>query len=457
MARASYQAPGVYVEEVPSAQQPIAGVGTNTVAFIGVVPDEIYFPVPNEIYNPALAQAVARAKTESKKIPAVGGTPPKSPEQLLEEERKAAAEDLTRTKEDRTTRFRELTGAGKPGENNIARVVSDEGVKSVLDRAPETPEGIDQGEWRRLFQFDKTRLTRAQDRLSQAETALATLKESGGGVPPASPATSAAPSRPAATEQSALLPYSLEKFTVNVSSCDTKFCTNFSEYTALFGSFSADDVDGKPLAPGHRALTHAVYGFFKNGGTKLFVTRISPTANDKPGGGNADHLKHALEAIATIDAVAIVAAPGLYDPDVWGELVAHCDNCEDRFAILDCKPEINSDDDARKMGLNDETLNTEKLEEPPRAKNAAFYVPYIEVVDPAKQLQDPALGIQQKYWGRTYVSPTGHLAGIYARVDEERGVHKAPANTPILGAWSRTPPIVRPATIRDGIRRRRRC
>ena len=42
----TYLAPGVYVEEVPSAVQPIAGVGTNTAAFIGVVPDEIQYPVP---------------------------------------------------------------------------------------------------------------------------------------------------------------------------------------------------------------------------------------------------------------------------------------------------------------------------------------------------------------------------------------------------------------------------
>lgn len=39
MPRLNYAAPGVYVEEVPSAQQPIAGVGTNTVGFIGLVPE----------------------------------------------------------------------------------------------------------------------------------------------------------------------------------------------------------------------------------------------------------------------------------------------------------------------------------------------------------------------------------------------------------------------------------
>ena len=34
---AEYLAPGVYVEEVPSAVKPIAGVGTSTAGFVGVV------------------------------------------------------------------------------------------------------------------------------------------------------------------------------------------------------------------------------------------------------------------------------------------------------------------------------------------------------------------------------------------------------------------------------------
>ncbi len=58
MARATYLAPGVYVEEVPSAQQPITGIGTNTVGFIGIVADEIQYPVPNEDYDPVLARKV---------------------------------------------------------------------------------------------------------------------------------------------------------------------------------------------------------------------------------------------------------------------------------------------------------------------------------------------------------------------------------------------------------------
>jgi phage tail sheath protein FI len=39
-----YLAPGVYVEEVPPLARPIAGVGTSTAGFIGVVPDNIEMP-----------------------------------------------------------------------------------------------------------------------------------------------------------------------------------------------------------------------------------------------------------------------------------------------------------------------------------------------------------------------------------------------------------------------------
>ncbi|MEP6606681.1 MAG: hypothetical protein ABJA60_11280, partial [Nitrosospira sp.] len=56
MTRTTYLAPGVYVEEIPSARQPIAGVGTNTAAFIGLVPDTLYYPVPNDDYDPVAAR-----------------------------------------------------------------------------------------------------------------------------------------------------------------------------------------------------------------------------------------------------------------------------------------------------------------------------------------------------------------------------------------------------------------
>jgi Bacteriophage tail sheath protein len=52
-------------------------------------------------------------------------------------------------------------------------------------------------------------------------------------------------------------------------------------------------------------------------------------------------------------------------------------------------------------------------------KYAALYYPWVEVRDPSAQKN-------------VSVAPSGHMAGIYARVDIERGVHKAPANEVIL-------------------------
>jgi phage tail sheath protein FI len=138
----------------------------------------------------------------------------------------------------------------------------------------------------------------------------------------------------------------------------------------------------------------------------------------------------------SIDAVAIVAAPGLGGLDVWNKLVEHCEICEDRFAILDCPADVESGETKGELDVKLLSYETIGNALPQRSKNAAFYFPYIEVIDPAKEMQDedPARQVPFKYRGRVYVPPSGHLAGIYARTDEQRGVHKAPANAAVLGA-----------------------
>jgi phage tail sheath protein FI len=57
------------------------------------------------------------------------------------------------------------------------------------------------------------------------------------------------------------------------------------------------------------------------------------------------------------------------------------------------------------------------------SKFATLYYPWIEVMDPVAKPPRPIL-----------VPPSGHMAGIWARTDSTRGVHKAPANEVILGA-----------------------
>src|SRR6516165_2789915 len=49
----NYLSPGVYVEEVPSAIKPIAGVSTSTAGFVGVVPGQIKIVEVNPDYDPS--------------------------------------------------------------------------------------------------------------------------------------------------------------------------------------------------------------------------------------------------------------------------------------------------------------------------------------------------------------------------------------------------------------------
>src|SRR5256885_1609608 len=58
---------------------------------------------------------------------------------------------------------------------------------------------------------------------------------------------------------------------------------------------------------------------------------------------------------------------------------------------------------------------------------AALYYPWVQIVDPTAKV-DPNAGPAQ-----ITLPPSGFVAGIYARSDIERGVHKAPANEVVLG------------------------
>jgi phage tail sheath protein FI len=55
------------------------------------------------------------------------------------------------------------------------------------------------------------------------------------------------------------------------------------------------------------------------------------------------------------------------------------------------------------------------------SKYAAFYYPWITIIDPVTNINK-------------LIPPGGHIAGVYARSDSERGVHKAPANEVLRGA-----------------------
>jgi phage tail sheath protein FI len=92
---------------------------------------------------------------------------------------------------------------------------------------------------------------------------------------------------------------------------------------------------------------------------------------------------------------------------VQSALITHCEELQDRFAILDPQD-----------GLRNEGIRA--FREPLDTKYAALYYPWLYVPDPRSRRS-------------VFVAPSGHMAGIYARTDVERGVHKAPANVVIRG------------------------
>jgi uncharacterized protein len=177
-------------------------------------------------------------------------------------------------------------------------------------------------------------------------------------------------------------------------------CTTFADFKRSFGDFSTD--------PNQNKLVHGVYGFFNNEGTRCYVMRF----RDLTGLQNPT----ALTPLDAIDEISMVVAPGITDEVVQSNIIDHCENLHDRVAILDAPP-------------NPSDLTEGNIKVMTNTDYGALYFPRIKVFDIVTKLTNP--DVEE---GEIYVSPSGHVAGIYARVDHTRGVHKAPANEPVHGA-----------------------
>lgn len=120
----------------------------------------------------------------------------------------------------------------------------------------------------------------------------------------------------------------------------------------------------------------------------------------------APDYKKALAAHEHIDDINIVAAPGETSRGVQQAIIAHCDTImKDRFAVLD------SPRAADVAGVAEHRAGVDST-----GGYAALYYPWLRV--PASVGNRLLL-----------VPPSGHIAGTYARIDNNRGVHKAPAGT----------------------------
>jgi phage tail sheath protein FI len=137
------------------------------------------------------------------------------------------------------------------------------------------------------------------------------------------------------------------------------------------------------------------------GGSNGSVANIS--ASDFVGVDNGAGKRTGIQAFLDNDNVSIMAVPGITDPNVQLMLIAHCENLASRFAVLDMPRSAKKIDDI--MAHRDMF----------DSNYAAMYHPWLEIFDP---LDKKNLAIP----------PSGSIVGIYARSDNTRGVHKAPAN-----------------------------
>ncbi len=126
--------------------------------------------------------------------------------------------------------------------------------------------------------------------------------------------------------------------------------------------------------------------------------------------------------LAAVDDVTMVCVPDLMAAYQAGKIdreaikavqagmIAHCELMGDRLAILDPLPEL-SPQQARDWRTTEAGYDS---------RFAALYWPWIKVFDPVSG-------------GPRLIPPSGHVAGVWARNDATRGVHKAPANEIVRG------------------------
>lgn len=176
----------------------------------------------------------------------------------------------------------------------------------------------------------------------------------------------------------------------------------------------AKDKDGKEI-PGPKA---SIVPFELCGGARDALV-LTPK-----GGSNGSVLTASADAFLGVDDgpgrrtglqaflengnVSIMAIPGITAPEVQAALIGFCEGKKSCFAILDVPIDLRKTNDvANFRDMYDSTY-------------AAMYHPWLEMYDAGARRS-------------AYFPPSGAIAGIYARTDTDRGVHKAPANEVVRG------------------------
>lgn len=132
-------------------------------------------------------------------------------------------------------------------------------------------------------------------------------------------------------------------------------------------------------------------------------TMAALTDGDFIGVDNGPGARTGIQAFLDNSDVSLMAVPGITAPNVQLSLVAHCERLASRFAVLDMPQDAKSVTDI---------MNHRNIVD---SDYCAMYHPWIQVFDPLDKRD-------------AFIPPSGSVLGVYARSDNTRGVHKAPAN-----------------------------
>jgi uncharacterized protein len=145
----------------------------------------------------------------------------------------------------------------------------------------------------------------------------------------------------------------------------------------------------------------------------------APTASDFRGDVSE---RKGVEGLEVLDDVTMLVVPDLMTTmpgeklnldmvkAVQSMMIAHCERMGDRVAILDAPPDL-TPQEVKKWRMDIAGFDS---------SYAAMYYPWVKVMDPATEQP-------------VNMPSSGHVAGLWARNDNTRGVHKAPANEVLQG------------------------
>ncbi|GGS37618.1 phage tail sheath family protein [Actinokineospora fastidiosa] len=176
---------------------------------------------------------------------------------------------------------------------------------------------------------------------------------------------------------------------------------------------TVEEVKGKALAVPNAGETALVPPADANLPARIDSNEYVGNAADRTGFAGLEAIDE-ITMLCVPDLMAAHQAGALSGEDVKAvqlAMIAHCELMADRVAILDAPP-----------GLKAQQVKEWRQDFAGYdSKYAALYWPWIKVADPVAGKQ-------------VFVPPSGHMAGIWARNDSQRGVHKAPANEVVRGA-----------------------